>query len=209
MKRKDTQNSLSENDGFYTSNNHKKIEKLVTCSVLISLVVILQILSSNIRFGQFSITLALIPIIIGAILLGPSVGAILGFVMGIVVVIFDSASFFVINPFYTIVICLTKSTVAGFVTGLIYKVLSNKNTRVAIIVSALVCPIINTGLFAIGCVVFFYNTLVEWAGGTNALNFLFLSIIGINFVVEFIVISILSPTIVFLIKTLNEKKNNN
>lgn len=206
MKRKDTQNDLTENDGFYTNNNHQKIEKLVVCSVLTALVVILQILSSNIRFGQFSITLALIPIIIGAILLGPSVGAILGFVMGIVVVIFDSASFFVINPFYTIIICLVKSTAAGFVSGLVYRVLANKNEKIAIIVSALVCPIINTGLFAIGCVIFFYNTLLEWAGGTKALNFLFLSIIGVNFIVEFIVISLLSPTIVFLVKTLSERK---
>lgn len=211
MKRKDTQDILEkekvDDDGFYTNNNHQLIKKLVICSVLIAIVVVLQILSSNIRFGQFSITLALIPIIVGSILYGPLMGTILGFVMGIIVLIFDSASFFVVNPFFTIIICVVKSTVAGLVTGLVYQAISKKNETVGIIIASLLCPIINTGLFALGCATLFYDTLVTWAGGTNALNFLFLTLIGVNFILEFVVISLLSPSIVFLIKTLNEKKN--
>ncbi len=214
MNRKDTQNIQNEqtitdgsDGGFSTNKNHDLVFKLVSCSLLIAMVVVLQVFSGNIRFGEFSVTLALIPIIVGAILFGPAIGALLGFIMGFIVLLMDSAAFYAINPFYTIIICIGKSTIAGLGTGLIYRALSKKNNKLGIILASLACPILNTGFFALGCIVFFFNTLKEWAGGTNALNYLFITMIGINFIFEFVVVSIISPSLVFLIKVLKEKAN--
>ncbi len=222
MKRKDTHNifdednnfELEDNDfeleeGFSTNKNHNLIFKIVACALLTAMVVVLQAFSTNIRIGEFSITLALIPIIIGAIFFGPIIGGFLGFVMGIVVLLLDSHSFWVINPFATIVVCIVKSTIAGFVTGILYKKLSKYNEKIAIVTSALVCPVVNTALFELGCIIFFYNTLKELSGGTNALGYFLNLKIVTNFIIEFIVISILSPSFVFIIKLLRQIVNKN
>lgn len=200
----DEDNNYELEEGFSTNKNHDLIFKIVACALLIAMVVVLQAFSTNIRIGEFSITLALIPIIIGAIFFGPLIGGVLGFVMGIVVLLLDSHSFWVINPFGTIVICLCKSTIAGYITGVLYNNLSKYNEKVAIVISALVCPIVNTGIFALGCIIFFFNTLKEWSGGTDAFGYLFKVMIGTNFIIEFIVISILSPSFVFIIKLLRQ-----
>lgn len=214
MKRKDTHDILNKTvddknieieEGFSTNKNHDLIIKIVSCALLTAMVVVLQAFSANIRFGEFSITLALIPIIIGGIFFGPIIGAVLGFIMGFIVLLLDAQAFWVINPFATIVICITKSTIAGFITGLLYKVISKISENKAIVISALICPVINTGLFALGCIVFFLETLQNWAGGTNALGYLFGTMIGINFVIEFFVISILSPSFIFIINLLKKQ----
>ena len=62
----------------------KKVKTLVFTSVLAALVVILQLIG-GIPIGPFSITLTLIPIVVGAITLGPVPGLILGLVFGVVV----------------------------------------------------------------------------------------------------------------------------
>lgn len=211
MKRKDTHDIFDETieEGFSTNKNHKLIIKIVLCAILTAMVVVLQILSLNIRFGKFSITLALIPIIIGGIYYGPLMGGILGFIMGIIVLLLDSHDYWIVNPFGTILICITKSTVAGFLTGLSYKIISKVNEKIGIIISSLICPIVNTAIFALGSIVFFYKTLQGWAGGTNAFVYLFGTMIGINFVIEFFVISILSPSFVFIINLLRNNFNLN
>lgn len=213
MKRKDTHNVFDEDiefeEGFSTNKNHSLIFTIVACALLIAMVVVLQAFSTNIRIGEFSITLALIPIIIGTIFFGPTTGGLLGFIMGFVVLLLDSHSFWIINPTGTIVICLCKSTVAGYLTGSLYNELSKFNEKAAIIISALVCPIVNTGIFALGCIVFFFNTLKDWSGGTDALGYLFKIMIGTNFIFEFIVISILSPSFVFIIKLLRQIVDKN
>lgn len=60
---------------------------MVGIAVLAALVVVLQLLSSVIKIGTVSITLTLIPIVVGAAFYGPGAGAILGTVFGLVVYI--------------------------------------------------------------------------------------------------------------------------
>ena len=67
--------------------NHQKINRMVGIAVLAALVVVLQLLSSVIKIGTVSITLTLIPIVVGAAFYGPGAGAILGTVFGLVVYI--------------------------------------------------------------------------------------------------------------------------
>ena len=89
---------------------------------------------------------------------------------------------------------------AGFVAGLIFKVLSSKNSTLAVAVSAVSCPIVNTGVFIIGVFVFFLKYFMTDDMTVPALIF---SFIGVNFFIELAVNIVLCPAIVRLLKTRN------
>jgi uncharacterized membrane protein len=178
--------------------------KLVLLGLFTAIVVVLQALSALIRFGPFSITLVLMPITIGAALIGVYAGAWLGFVFTLVVLISgDAAAFLAINPAATVVTLLLRGALVGFAAGGVYKLLAKKSKTAGAIVSALISPIVNTGLFVITVYMFFLPTVTAWgeaAGFENAAGFIFLSMIGINFLIELGVNIILSPSIVRLVQ---------
>ena len=187
--------------------NSIMIKRMVGIASLAAVVAVLQVLSLFIKFGTFSITLALVPLVVGAILYGVSGGAILGFVMGFIVLLTNSEAFFVINPFATIVLCILKSTLAGMAAGALFKLFRKKNVYVAVILASISAPLVNTGVFALGCMAFFFPTLKEWAAGSNALGFLFLGLIGVNFIIEFVVNSVLSPVIFTIVRIASKNYN--
>jgi len=181
-------------------------KKLVMYAVLTAVVVILQLLGAFIHFGMFSITLVLVPIVIGAALCGPMAGAWLGFVFGLVVLISgDAAAFLAVNVPGTIITVLAKGILAGYITGLVYTLLKSFNSTVAIVVSAVVCPVINTGVFLIGCFLFFMDTITMWAGNSPSVaNYIIFVLVGGNFLFEIAANVILSPVIA---RILNIRKN--
>ena len=183
--------------------------KLVLLALLTAIVIILQILGAFIRFGPFSISLVLMPIAIGAALLGAYAGAWLGLVFGFVVLISgDANAFLTVNPAATVFIVLLKGALAGFVAGKLYRLLANHNKTIAAVAAAIICPIINTGIFIIGGYIFFLPTLTEWgiaAGAANVTAFIFLIMVGMNFLFELGINLVLSPTIVRLIEYRKEK----
>ena len=185
------------------STSHEKVRRLVFAAILTAIVVVLQLLGSFIRFGPFSISLVLIPIVVGAALLGWQYGTWLGFVFSITVLLSgDAAAFMVVNPIGTIVTVIAKGVLAGTVSGLIYFCLCRKQRLLATVASAVVCPIVNTGVFLIGCRVFFWDTISEWAtaaGAPSAGTYAILTLVGLNFVFELLVNCVLSPVIVRLI----------
>lgn len=140
------------------------IQTLTFGAVLTALVIILQFMGSFIRFGPFSISLVLIPIVIGAATCGAYMGAWLGFVFGVVVLISgDAAAFLTVNVPGTIITVLLKGTACGFCAGLIYKALAKFNRYVGVVAAAVVCPLVNTGVFLLGCWLFFFETVSAWA----------------------------------------------
>ena len=176
-----------------------------------AVVVILQMFVS-IPLGMFTITLTLVPIMLGAILFGPLSGAFLGGVFGVVVAIQvitgaagpASTLMLVQAPVITVVLCILKGAVAGWVSGLVYQAIrKTEKTKLAVILSAVACPIVNTGIFCLGLVVFYNNLLNEWsiAGGyAGAFTFILLGLIGLNFVVEFAVNVLLIPVSLRMMK---------
>ena len=178
--------------------------KLVLLALLTAIVIVFQFLGTFIRFGQFSVSLVLMPIAIGAALLGTLAGAWLGLVFGFVVLISgDAAPFLAINPAATILVVLLKGVLAGLSAGLLYKSLEFLNKTVAAMAAAIVCPLINTGVFIAGCYIFFLPTLTEWGlmeGAVNVTAYIFLMLIGANFFFELAVNLILGPAIVRLIQ---------
>ena len=190
------------------NNKHTMVntERLVLCAILTAIVVVLQVIAIITRavLPAFAINLVLIPIVIGAAVGGVRVGAWLGFVSGVAVLISgDAASFLAIDIFGTIVTVLLKGTVSGIAAAATYKLLEKKNKYLAVFASAIICPLTNTGVFLLGCFTFFMDTIREWGDGLgyhNAFAYILLGMIGINFIIELVLNVILSPAVIRLIK---------
>ncbi len=182
---------------------NKNTKKLVGIALFTAIVVVLQLIGSAIKFGQFSVSLVLIPIVVGTALYGIGAGAWLGLVFGVTVLISgDAAAFLTVDVFGTIVTVLLKGTLAGLAAGAVYKLIEKKNRYVATIAAAFICPVVNTGVFLLGCLVFFMPTINEWASGLgfeSAGAYMITGLVGLNFVFELVVNLVLGPVIVRLV----------
>ncbi|MDD6729187.1 MAG: ECF transporter S component [Eubacteriales bacterium] len=186
---------------------NKNTKKIAGVGLLTAIVVVLQLLGSFIRFGPFSISLVLIPIAVGAALYGKWSGAWLGLAFGVTVLLSgDAGAFLAVNPIGTVITVLLKGLLAGLLAGLAYSLIEKKSRIAAVITSAIVCPVVNTGVFLIGCRLFFFETIKEWAGGTNVLQYMLVGLVGANFLFELGANIILSPTIVKLVKIGRKEK---
>ncbi len=186
-----------ERKRFFTSRN------IAFLAVLLALVIVLQVFASAIPIGTTKISLTLIPIVLGALLLGPLAGAFLGAAFGTVVIIAalmgaDPFTYILLtdHPVLTVALCLIKGAAAGFVAGLIYKAIRKKNEYVAVVAASLSAPVVNTGLFILGAL-FMSDTLTAnfVADGMTVIYFLVIGCAGINFIIEFIVNAVASPAI--------------
>ncbi len=188
--------------------NTKKIAGL---GLITAMVIVLQFVGSFIKFGPFSISLVLIPIVVGAALYGWKSGIWLGLVFGVVVLISgDAAAFLAVNPLGTIVTVIIKGIAAGAASGAVYGLLKKVNKYFAVAVSAIACPIMNTGVFLIGCKLFFMPLITEWAQGAgmgdNVALWMIVGLVGLNFVFEMLVNILLSPKILRLINLGSRKR---
>lgn len=176
-----------------------KTQKIVGIGLFTAIIVALQLLAASIKFGPFSITLVLAPIVIGAALYGIGAGAWLGVAFGVSVLISgDAAAFMTINPAGTVVTVLLKGMLAGLVAGLIYKALESKNKTVAVVLAGIACPIVNTGIFLAGCYLFFQEWLVS-VFGTTGFAAVVTGLVSVNFAVELGINMVLASVIVRVI----------
>lgn len=176
-------------------------KKMVGLALVTAIVVVLQMLGGFIKFGMFSISLVLVPIVVGAALFGVGAGAWLGLVFGAAVFMTgDAATFMAISVPGTIVTVLLKGMLAGAITGVVYKLFSKKNDTLAVAISAVVCPMVNTGVFLLGCLVFFFDTIKEWAGSESVASYMIFSLVGVNFLAELLMNVLLAPAAVRIIK---------
>lgn len=195
--------------------NSLMIKKLVGIAILTALVVVFQLLSNYIKIGTVSITLALFPIAMGAILYGPLAGLLLGMVMGAMVLVAPDTQtyFFSVNPVATIALCLIKSGVAGLVSGFVYKGIAyfagiqpeikkeRTLTIVAIVVATIIIPIINTFIFVCGACLFFTSVY------PNGFMATLMAVFGTNFVIELAINVVLSPVAITILKIITRNYN--
>ena len=185
------------------SNTSHKTRKLTVLALLTAIVVVLQALAISIRFGIFTITLVLAPIIVGAALYGAAAGAWLGFVFGAVVILTDAGPFLAVSVIGTIITCISKGVLSGLAAGAVYRLLEKKNSLVASICAGICAPVVNTGVFLLGCRLFFYDTVAAWGaavGFENTALYMIVSFVGINFLVELGINLVLSSAIVQIIR---------
>ena len=174
---------------------NQKVKRMTGIAILTAVTIVLALISNNVTIATVNINLALIPIVVGACIYGPTAGLLLGIVDGALICIAPStlAFFMPHNPLMTIVLCLLKTGIGGFVSGVFYNLFKNKSELVAVFIAALVLPIVNTGIFILGVVLFFmpvYGNFINLIKG----------VLTINFLIEFIINLVLSPTIFRIIK---------
>lgn len=201
-----------------TTTNFRTL-RMVQLALLIAIIVILNLTPLGyIKTMGLSITLVGIPVIVGAIVLGPVAGAILGGVFGITSFIqcFGFEPFgtmlFGINPVFTFIVCMVPRILMGGVTGLIFKAIKrvDKTKGISFAVSGLFGSLLNTVLFMSALMLFFYRTpqlqqLSTDLGATNVFA-LVLVMVGFNIVAEAILGLIIGGGIAKAIDTYNTKQ---
>ena len=167
-------------------------------ALFIAIILVMKITGlSSIPVGPLNMTLTMVPIAIGAMLLGPRAGAILGFVYGCTS-LYDAIAgkspmtgfFFQISPFGTIVLCVVLRILVGWLTGLLFKAVQkiDRTRSVCYFVGGLAAPVINTVLFMGFIIVFFYQTefvqnMVTKLGASGPLTLVVL-MVGVQGLVE-------------------------
>lgn len=173
------------------------VKNLVLTAILLAIVIVLQVVATLFPSPIFKLTLVLIPISVAGILLGSTIAGFLGFVFGIIVILSGDAAYFMgFNAIATVIIVLLKGTMSGYGSGIVYRLIKNKNIRIAKYAASIITPIINTGIFAIGVILFLMPAVEPLVSdGGNAYTYLFTIMIGSNFLIEMLISVILSPTV--------------
>lgn len=190
---------------FFSAKN------IAVLGVLLALVVVLQAFGGSFNIGAVTLNFTLIPIVLGAIMLGPWAGGFLGLACGIIIlvqVIIAPAGFYYIiwtnDPIITTITCISKTTLAGIAAGFLFKWLEKKNRYVAIFASSVIVPIVNTGVFILCCLwmnesmKLTQDWMVNDLGmtqffGLNPLVFILMGLVTFNFFVELGINLIVAP----------------
>ena len=179
-------------------NNRQKILKMVELAIFIAVIIVMKLTGlSSIPVGPLVMTFTMVPIAIGAMLLGPAEGAVLGFVYGCLS-FYDAITgasgmtgfFFQTSPVHTFILCVVTRTLVGFLTGvlfLIFKKIDRKRIW-CYFAGGLLAPMLNTILFIGYIVLVFYKTSfiqdkVVALGAGNAFMFVVL-LVGLQGLIE-------------------------
>lgn len=187
---------------FMQNTANTKTLKMAQMAILIAIMLILAFTPLGyLKVGLIEITLMVIPVAVGAIVLGPACGAILGGVFGITSFIqcFGLSAFgafvLAINPWLTLITCLVPRILCGWLSGLIFQALKkiDKTKVVSYFVASLSTALLNT-IFFMGCIIlFFWNDSSFLAGMTesgmpvDSLWAFLVAFVGLNGLVEAIV----------------------
>lgn len=186
---------------------------LLTQLSMLSAVIILMAFTplGYLRIGPLSITFLTIPVVLGAVTLGPVYGAILGAVFGATSFIqcFGMDAFgttlFSINPIFTFILCFVPRILIGLISGYLLKALekTSLNQLAAYAISALSGAVTNTIFFVAFLLLLFGQTAYIQSFGPNIFAIIGL-LVSVNSVVEAIVctliVTALTKTIVMLVK---------
>lgn len=178
-----------------------KTIKMAQMAILIAVVLIMAFTPLGyLKTVGLEISLITIPVAIGAMVIGPGAGAVLGAVFGLTSFYqcFGMSQFgamlLSINPLYTFLVCVPTRILMGYLAGVLFKVFikaDNSNT-ICYFVGGFMTAFLNTLFFMGTLILFFWNT--EYiqslnAAGANALMFV-VAFVGINGVVEWIATTI-------------------
>ena len=142
-----------------------------------------------------NITLIVVPVAVGAVVLGPKAGAILGLVFGLTSFSkgFTGAGLSPImldaNPIGFFILCVAPRVLVGFLPGFFYSLLK-KNAKLRTFSQALCCfltPFFNTALYMTALWLLFADTWLAFNGAEGSgfsLLILMLSGVAVNGVIE-------------------------
>lgn len=129
--------------------NKQTLRRMVGGGLFAAIIVVLQLIGGGIRFGTFSISLVLVPIVVGTAVYGWQMGGWLGLVFGAAVLLSGDANLFMtINPAGTIATVLIKGIACGLAAGGCYTALHEKHPTLATVAAAVAAPVVNTGVLS-------------------------------------------------------------
>lgn len=184
---------------------------MVLGAVMTAFVILFQLLSTYTTFfGPFSTAVALIPIIIGAALCGVGVGAWLGLIFGLVVLLTGGAAlFWTFSIPGSIITVLAKGLACGLAAGLVYRLFARLSRYLAVVAAAVACPVVNTAVFLLGCAVFFLpsaDAIAAALGLSVSGMAVFWALAMANFLFELGLSVLCSPLILRLLGLAKKKK---
>ena len=179
---------------------------LAQIALLIAIQIVMRLLGlGRVPIGPLNMSFLTLPIAIGAMLMGPLTGAILGGVFGLFS-LWDAISgaggmttlFFQSNPVSTVILCVGMRVLMGVCCGLIFKLVSklDRDEKTwSYFVGALSAPLLNTIFFMGYIILMFYNTeyiqnLVATKGALNPLHFVVL-LVGVQGLIEAVSVAII------------------
>ena len=187
--------------------SHARTSFMVKLALMVAIIVVMAFSPLGyLRTPGLTITFLTVPVAGGAIILGPTAGAICGAAFGLTSVAMAltggsafSAALMQINPFGLLFTCLVPRILEGWICGLIFQLVKKFSKNGAFIVASLSCPLLNTLFFMSSLVLFFYNTeyiqgLVTKLGATNPLIFVIL-FVGVQGAIEAVACTILGSAV--------------
>ncbi len=156
-------------------SKRKSVKDLTTLGLLTGILLVM----SFTPLGYFhtlgvDISLMMIPVAIGAMIMGPKAGAWLGFIFGatsfyqaIAGTSVFSATLFNISPFGTFLLCIPTRILMGFLTGVIFLLVQKLDRRktVCYFIGGFFAAFLNTLFFMSALILLFWNT--EYIQGFN------------------------------------------
>lgn len=185
-----------------------RILRLCETALLVAIIVLMAFTPLGyLRMPGLEITFIQIPVVVGAILLGPGTGLFLGAVFGITS-FFQcfglspfGAALLAINPWMTAIVCLVPRALMGWLCGLIFRALArvDKTRLLSFGAASLSAAVLNTVFFMAAVVLLFHNTdyilqLQQDLGATGILTFV-VAFVGVNGLVEAIVCTVVGTAV--------------
>lgn len=183
---------------------NKKLYDLVLLALFIAIELAMYLMGLGlVPIGPLKMSFLPVPVAVGAILMGPWQGAILGAAFGLCS-LWDAVSgasimtnaFFAISPVHTVILCVGMRALMGLCVGAIFQLLRKVDHKriISYYASALAAPLLNTVFFMGYIVLFFYQTdyiqnLVSTKGAANPFMFVIL-LVGVQGLIEMVVCTI-------------------
>lgn len=175
-------------------NTNSKLGYMIRLTVLTAIIILMQFTPLGyLKTPAIEITFLVIPVVVGAIVLGPAAGAFLGGVFGLTSFIqcFGASPFgaalLAIDPVYTFILCMIPRILFGWLTGLIFKALIKVDkTKVAsYFIASLSGALLNTIFFVGGLILLFGNSsfILGLRGNLPIIPFIS-AFVGINGLIE-------------------------
>lgn len=177
----------------------EKTRQMVQLAILTAIMLIFAFTPIGyLKIGIVEITFMIIPLAIGAIVLGPTGGAILGAVFGVTsfVQCFGMSAFgtflFSLNPAATFVTCIIPRILCGWLAGLLFRALIrvDKTKIVSYFAASLATALLNTVFFMGAIILFFWKSdaflgqMTDWGITTDGVWKFLIAFVGLNGVVE-------------------------
>ncbi len=207
---------MEELDGgiFMKSNRFFTARTIAYLAVLIALVVVLQLFASAIPMFGVTLNFSLIPIVLAGIFFGAYGGGLVGLVSGLVTFITtavmgrepSTAFLFQASPVILTIVCIGKTTLAGVVAGILYRVIGKKNELIASYVAALTVAVVNTGIYLLGMVIM-KNDVASFLGTEATAGVVFVTVFGLiwlNFVLEIVVNLLIAPALYRIVSVIEK-----